>query len=190
MTNLLLVLPDFDPKPYTHILPSLEKALVSTADLLTLDASDNAKRAQVPAGEVSKLVDGLLEALHGECGLEVFDGVSRDHAIATGTDLIDRWRTISTLDDGLDAALNGGIAAGHVTEFVGERCVSILKVAFQQYHTDAYLVLPARHNSCLRCYSPCSFPHPRVSQSPLCTSLQKRRFRLPDSRRFSIATRL
>ena len=55
MTNLLTVLPDFDIQPFTHILPSLEKALVSAADLLTLDALDVAKRAQVPPGEVRKL---------------------------------------------------------------------------------------------------------------------------------------
>jgi len=55
MTNLLIVLPEFDVKPFTHILPSLEKALISTADLLTLEAVDVAKRAQVPPGEVKKL---------------------------------------------------------------------------------------------------------------------------------------
>lgn len=55
MTNLLTLLPEFDIKPFTHILPSLERALISTADLLTLDAVDVAKRAQVPPGEVRKL---------------------------------------------------------------------------------------------------------------------------------------
>nr|POE53390.1 dna repair protein rhp57 [Quercus suber] len=118
MTNLLSVLPDFDLNPYTHILPSLERAQISTTDLLTLDAIDVAKRAQVPPGEVRKLVDALLEGLHTS---------SRDTSVAgstspfiSGGDLVKRWATISTLDDELDAALLGGIGAGCLTEFVGE----------------------------------------------------------------------
>ena len=66
MTNLLSVLPEFDIRPFTHILPSLEKALISTADLLSLDAVDVAKRASVPTGEVKKLASALLESLHSK----------------------------------------------------------------------------------------------------------------------------
>ncbi|KAL7777240.1 hypothetical protein CFE70_007663 [Pyrenophora teres f. teres 0-1] len=68
MTDLLQVLPDFDQKPYTHLLPSLDKALITTNDLLTLDAADVAKRAQVPAGELRKLADGVVAALHRQLG--------------------------------------------------------------------------------------------------------------------------
>lgn len=105
MTNLLTVLPDFDLKPYAHIVPSLEKALISTADLLTLDAPDVAKRAQVPSAEVKKLTDALIEGLHGG---EVDDGVIGS-------------RSISVLDDEFDVALGGGIKTKYLTEFVGER---------------------------------------------------------------------
>jgi DNA repair protein RAD57 len=49
MTDLLQVLPDLDSKPYSHLLPSLDRALITTNDLLTLDAADVAKRAQLPA---------------------------------------------------------------------------------------------------------------------------------------------
>ena len=35
--DLLQVLPGFDTKPYSHILPSLDKALITTNDLVTLD---------------------------------------------------------------------------------------------------------------------------------------------------------
>ncbi|KAK3116589.1 DNA repair protein rhp57 [Teratosphaeriaceae sp. CCFEE 6253] len=125
MTNLLSVVPDFDTQPYTHILPSLEKALVSTADLLTLDPLDVAKRAQVPPGEVRKFVSALLEGLHGS--LSGCDDVEHD---ADGTDdhashapttrALSHSRAISTLDDKLDLALGGGLAVGKVTEFVGE----------------------------------------------------------------------
>lgn len=127
MTNLLVVLPDFDLAPYTHILPSLEKALIATADLLALDAFDIAKRAQVPPGEVKKLADAVLSALHDDiasaCPTRRDEKTSGDAwgGLGTGKDLIDRWSTISTLDDGLDAALGGGIARGNLTEIVGER---------------------------------------------------------------------
>lgn len=32
-----------------------------------------------------------------------------------------KWRSISTLDDSIDAALGGGIPTGYITEFTGER---------------------------------------------------------------------
>ena len=127
MTNLLTVLPEFDIKPFTHILPSLERALVSTADLLTLHALDVAKRAQVPLGEVKKLADALLEGLHAD--VVGSDGHQRNGVahIVSDEDLSDslanRKDVISTLDDELDRSLGGGIASGYLTEVVGERYV-------------------------------------------------------------------
>nr|POE93046.1 dna repair protein rhp57 [Quercus suber] len=118
MTNLLTVLPDFDLNPYSHILPSLEKAQIATADLLTLDAVDVAKRAQVPSGEVRKLTEALLAGLHASSSNATADGPTS--AFIPGSDLIKRWATISTLDDELDSVLRGGIGAGCLTEFVGE----------------------------------------------------------------------
>ena len=125
MTDLLQVLPDFDQKPYTHLLPSLDKALITTNDLLTLDTADVAKRAQVPAGELRKLADGLVAALHGQLG---FGGTEAEHA---GNDFLstegspnkekDTWTCISTLDEKLDAALGGGIPRGYLVEITGER---------------------------------------------------------------------
>lgn len=127
MTNLLTVLPDFDIRPFTHILPSLERALVSTADLLTLPAPDIAKRAQVPPREVERLAKVLIESLHGPLAGdddtvdESTVGTQRDGQEEGGQALVDRCHTISTLDDGLDGVLNGGINVGSITEFVGER---------------------------------------------------------------------
>jgi DNA repair protein RAD57 len=118
MTNPLLVLPEFDVRPYSHILPSLEKALVSTADLLTLDALDVAKRAQVPPGEVKKLADALLEGLHSE--LAGSSALQRHGATNVGSEV---RLVISTLDDHIDHGLGGGIWPGHLTEVVGERQV-------------------------------------------------------------------
>lgn len=131
MTNLLLVLPNFDPKPYTHVLPSLEKALISTNDLLTLDALDVAKRAQLPPSEVKKLASAVLDGLHGALGLnggldEPSDTQQNDATSAwqpptNGASLAGPSSRVSTLDAGLDDALGGGIPAGYVTEITGER---------------------------------------------------------------------
>lgn len=125
MTNLLTVLPDFDVADYTHIIPSLERALISTADLLSLDALDVAKRAQVPPSEVKKLALAVLDGLHADISQQPGRGQDLDgrQSVESAKDLTDRWTTISTLDGPLDFALGGGIARGHLTEIVGERCV-------------------------------------------------------------------
>ena len=138
MSDLLTVLPSFDARPFTHILPKLEKALVSCSDLLTLDALHVAKRAQLPASEVKKLADALVQSLsghavsptdpsdplpasgepHGDRGLD-----SNTTGFRSGDALLDQWM-ISTLDDKLDIALNGGIHSGYLTEITGERLVN------------------------------------------------------------------
>lgn len=105
MTNLLHVVPDLDLQSFAHIIPSLERASISTVDLLTLDALDIAKRALVPTEEVRRLANALLSSLAG-------DG-------AVGG--LPSQAPLSTLDDGLDAALNGGIHSSYLTEIAGER---------------------------------------------------------------------
>ncbi|KAM0713553.1 hypothetical protein Q7P37_010515 [Cladosporium fusiforme] len=128
MTDLLTVLPHFDSRPYTHILPSLEKALVSCADLLTLDATHVAKRAQVPPGEVKKLADSLVHALSNDSSVTAPRPASGDArgeedprrpVFRRGDALLDQW-TVSTLDDKLDTATNGGVHSGYLTEITGE----------------------------------------------------------------------
>jgi DNA repair protein RAD57 len=132
MTDLLTVLPHFDSRPYTHVLPSLEKALITCSDLLTLDAIHVAKRAQVPPAEVKKLGDALLDAL-SDTALEAWpsgaSGVPNDageketsKSSKSDNSLQDQW-IVSTLDDRLDIALNGGIHSGYLTEITGERYV-------------------------------------------------------------------
>ncbi|KAK0303523.1 DNA repair protein rhp57 [Friedmanniomyces endolithicus] len=125
MTNLLSVLPDFDIQPFAHILPSLERALISTADLLTLDALDVAKRAQVPPGEVRRLAVAVVDGVHGSTSLSTGEGVEgggNGESVEQGGDgsVSNRIEAISTLDDAFDAALCGGIAVGKLTELVGE----------------------------------------------------------------------
>jgi DNA repair protein RAD57 len=123
MTDLLQVLPDFDAKPYSHLLPSLDKALVTTNDLLTLEASDVAKRAQLPAGELRKLVDAVVAALHRQLGFggeEPLGSAFVSGPSNPGYPQIAR-PCISTLDAELDAALGGGIPPGYLVEVTGER---------------------------------------------------------------------
>lgn len=108
MTNLLTVVPDFNAQAFSHIIPSLEKNGIATADLLTIDAVEIARRARVPAEEVRRLTDVLRRQLRDGDWL-------RQEALSTGV--------ISLLDDELDQALNGGIRPGYVTEIAGERSV-------------------------------------------------------------------
>lgn len=105
------MLPDFDATPFSHLLPSLDKALITTNDVLTLDAPTIAKRAQVPSGELRKLADAVVAALHRQLGFG-----PEEPAPTTKHD----WACISTLDDELDAALGGGIPRGYLVEVTGE----------------------------------------------------------------------
>ncbi|KAJ4336934.1 DNA repair protein rhp57 [Ascochyta clinopodiicola] len=123
MTDLLQVLPDLETRPFSHLLPSLDKALITTNDLLTLDAHHVAKRAQLPAGELRKLVDAVVPALHQQLGLglgfDAHEAPTPAFSAALG-DPPASWRCISTLDDQLDAALGGGIPPGYLVEVTGE----------------------------------------------------------------------
>lgn len=116
------MLPDFDTKPYSHILPSLDKALITTNDLVTLDAADLAKRVQVPPGDLKKLTEVILLALHRQLGFgnEEAHGNGALSSTDVGKNTASEWNAISTLDDGLDAALGGGIPTGYLIEVTGE----------------------------------------------------------------------
>jgi len=131
MTDLLQTIPDFPTKLYTHLLPSLEKNLITTTHLLTLDALEVAKRAQLPLLDVRRLADHVVAILHGQLGLvndkasnfeDVGEGrIGYGSLKSTGKEVVDAWSTISTLDLALDAALGGGIPTGYITEITGER---------------------------------------------------------------------
>ena len=135
MTDLLHILPNFSTADYSHLIPSLEKHLITCTDLLTLEATDIAKRAQLPVLDVRKLVGAILAQLQGQLGLGGSNGattsqpgvqtvggtVEQGVLRKSGNDLRREWSTISTLDDDLDAALGGGIPTGYITEITGER---------------------------------------------------------------------
>ncbi|KAG0154914.1 hypothetical protein PDIDSM_487 [Penicillium digitatum] len=131
--DLLLILPGFITKPFAHILPPLERAKVTTVDVITLDSLEIAKRARVPPADVRRLSSCIVEALHTDVGFEkpqtnteAIDGpsssitpdvASRTFSLAKRTS---QWNTISTLDPAMDALLGGGIPTGYVTEVTGE----------------------------------------------------------------------
>lgn len=120
MTDLLTILPDFAGAPFASIFPSLERAGIRVADLLTLEPVDVAKQAQLPAAQVRRLADALRDAL-------LQPAPNPDPSRVTPASLQSvhsRWHQISCLDDGLDAALAGGVPSGLLTEFTGERCGS------------------------------------------------------------------
>lgn len=104
MTDLLQILPAFPTPAYARLLPSLEKAHVTTSDLVTQDVAEIAKRARIPLLDLKRLCDAVLQALQSD--------VQADKLVGGN---------ISTLDDVFDEALGGGIPTGYVTEVAGER---------------------------------------------------------------------
>lgn len=126
MTDLSIVLPGFPTQAYAKLIPSLEKNLVTTTDLITLDSVEIAKRARLPLQDLKRLCDHVLRALHASIEVgrddDVTEYVDKDVCLKkTGKELVQAWRTISTLDGDVDAALGGGIPTGYITEVTGER---------------------------------------------------------------------
>ena len=134
MTDLLHIVPSFPTKSYTHLLPSLEKSLITTTDLLSLDALEIAKRAQLPLLDVRRLANHVLKELQGELGLgevnredagagrgQFSETEARGRLRKSGREVIERWKTVSTLNEEFDAALGGGVPTGYITEITGER---------------------------------------------------------------------
>ena len=123
MTDLLHTLPDFPTKSYSHLLPSLEKNLITTTDLLTLDALEIAKRAQLPLLDVKRLINHVIRILQSQLGLGQDEGQNEliGGSRKSGKEVVEKWNTISLLDASLDSALGGGIPTGYITEFTGER---------------------------------------------------------------------
>ncbi|PGH17180.1 hypothetical protein AJ79_01318 [Helicocarpus griseus UAMH5409] len=136
--DLLLTMPDFPTKPYSHILPSLERAKVSVKDLVLLDPLEIAKQAKVDVTDVRVLAGNVINALHRDLGLDRCqerisengnteaavrrDEVEEVHGEQTAKQghRLQELSFISTLDPVLDAALAGGISTGYVTELAGE----------------------------------------------------------------------
>ncbi|KAF2118986.1 P-loop containing nucleoside triphosphate hydrolase protein [Lophiotrema nucula] len=120
--DLLHVLPYFDTRPFTHLLPSLDKALITVNDLLTLEAADVGKRATLPVGDLRKLVDAVALGLHRDLGFGGEETHSTGFLSALGNARAPDvgGGRISTLDEKLDQALGGGVPPGYLVEVTGE----------------------------------------------------------------------
>jgi DNA repair protein RAD57 len=137
MTDLPTILPNFLTRPYSHLIPSLERHGITVADLLSLDALELAKRASLPILDLRRLAQDVISALQDDVGIsvtthdtsdEIFSSNSNrglDECRISVTDVVKRWDTVSILDAKLDEAIGGGIPAGYVTEITGERSVEI-----------------------------------------------------------------
>ncbi|KAI0806512.1 DNA repair protein RAD57 [Xylaria sp. FL0064] len=146
MTDLSQVLPDFPVAPYARLLPAIEKSQLTVTDLLTLELPEIGKRTQLPLLDLKRLCNAILAALHADLGVSGADdgdgkeneqqkqkqkqdeyhpgqksSIGKSSLRQTGTELLARaWHTISTLDASLDAALDGGVPTGYITEVTGE----------------------------------------------------------------------
>jgi DNA repair protein RAD57 len=121
MTDLSAAIPGFPTQQYVRLLPSLEKNFITIADLVTLDVTEIAKRAQLPLLDLKRLCNAVLEALHISLGVEDCQTYRNASLKRTGKDIVNSWNTISSLDKELDLALGGGIPTGYITEVTGER---------------------------------------------------------------------
>jgi DNA repair protein RAD57 len=150
MTDLTAVLPGFPTQQYVRLLPSLEKNLVTTTDLVTLDVAEIAKRAQLPLLDLKRLCNAVLEALYASLGVYDASNEAPGNASSlrkTGKGILSSWNTISTLDDELDRALGGGIPTGYITEVTGER-YTLPPLASQLFKTnEGFSAAPGKHNS-------------------------------------------
>lgn len=168
MTDLLHTIPEFPTKSYTHLLPSLEKHCITTTDLLTLDALEIAKRAQLPLLDVRRLINHVITILQGQLGLsqEPNSNDAEKPLRKCGKLAIGNWSTISFIDDFLDGALKGGIPTGYITEITGERYDTVLfmlvyRVALSNSLGQRYGQNPAApHSPTLRPTPPSPWPLP------------------------------
>lgn len=122
MTDLSRILPDFPAERYARLLTTVEKHQLTTTDLVTLDVTEIGRRTKLPLLDLRRLCNAVLGALHADLGVSgsaTGEGTSTPLR-QTGDDVVKQWNCISTLDDGLDHALGGGIPTGHVTEITGE----------------------------------------------------------------------
>ena len=123
MADLSLVLPDFDLLPWRHLTFSLDKKNVLTAELVTLDPMNIAKRCPLPLKEVRRMSTAVKQALVAafapakDLKVNQFDGTTdvRPAKVRPNAALV------KTLDPGIDKFLGGGFPVGSVCEVVGER---------------------------------------------------------------------
>ncbi|KAL8365021.1 hypothetical protein RB595_004029 [Gaeumannomyces hyphopodioides] len=128
MTDLLRVLPSFRAEQYGPLIPAMERNLVTTTDLLTLDAADLGRRTGQPLLAIQRLAHAVVQALQADLGAipsrppapPAPAPPGRGGLRSSPSGLSAAWSTITTLDPELDRALGGGVPVGYLTEVVGE----------------------------------------------------------------------
>ena len=134
MTDLRQSLPDFDVKPYSHLIHSLVKNDISVADLVSLEPTEIARKCPLPLLDVRRLVSAVVYSLQRDLDMiPIKQSTSSDvMAPASQTTASRTTRSmngspaamfIQTLDQDIDELLGGGFPCGYVTEVVGERQV-------------------------------------------------------------------
>ena len=133
MSDLLEILPEFDLKPYSHLLHSLEKNDITVTDLITLDLVEIARKCPLPLLDVRRLVSDVIEALQKDLKMlpskqstssELLASTSDGKPPPNGASLKLRRQEleyVKTLDPAIDKLLGGGFATGYVAEIAGER---------------------------------------------------------------------
>ncbi|PHH81144.1 hypothetical protein CDD82_1287 [Ophiocordyceps australis] len=148
MTDLTQILPSFRIAPFAALFPTLERHGLSTTDLLASHAVDLAKVTRLPVLDLKRLVAAVqAELVRDVVGRRMLEEDERDQETAREEDQRQQETateahgepdakdqepvqqslrprqpatTITTLDPVLDAALNGGIPLGCITEITGE----------------------------------------------------------------------
>jgi DNA repair protein RAD57 len=129
MTDLLHILPSFPLSAFAALLPTIERHGLTTTDLLTTHPADLAKRTQIPIIDLRRFLAAIQASLTDDLPLSrplappftPSSPSTQDKQPEPSASLPpSSQQFISTLDDGLDAALGGGIPTGHITEFTGE----------------------------------------------------------------------
>ncbi|EFX05979.1 DNA repair protein [Grosmannia clavigera kw1407] len=113
MSDLHALLPDFAAGRYAALIAGLETHRIGLSEVLTLDAAEIGRRTRLPLLDLQLFGKEVRERLAGEGQL------TREGRLAGEAGRLPLLR-ISTLDDGLDAALGGGFVPGQLAEIVGE----------------------------------------------------------------------
>lgn len=130
MADLREVLPGLDLKPWRHLTYSLEKKNVTTAELISLDPIEIARKCPLPLKEVGRMAAAVTRALQVDLGL--LGKVSPARTQVDGEEPprkkvkleakpIHEVEYVKILDQRIDDALGGGFPTGSISEIVGER---------------------------------------------------------------------
>lgn len=132
MADLKDVLPHFDIQPWRHLTYSLEKKNVLTAELISQDAVEIARRCPLPLKEVKRLIVAVNAALQADLSFatitprstpeeETKEAARKEPRREQPRRVKKRMTFVRTLDADIDHCLGGGFPTGSICEIVGER---------------------------------------------------------------------